>query len=250
MKSYKGSGKYAKPTNRATKDRVIKKKPVKSKTLRTKGLSKYKLKTLKKIQRKPEKIMEMFMKGNENEFDTYYNALKGFYILFKNMLKEEEGLHNEENRKKQLEYDMIKSNILDKLESIEKKGEGNILMRIKNISPDIYIKVQRIYENAEAKDKINSTSILPFHTLIEYYYEIIRKLLNIYNNEVDDNIINVITFLSIDLTSEFFDKKIIEKEEMEDDLSSMFSEMKVSRNAVSDLLNGFSAMKLSKMNIE
>ena len=75
--------------------------------------------------------------------------------------------------------------------------------------------------------------------------------MNLYNNnEFDDNIVNVITFLSIDLTSEFFDKKIIEKEEMEDDLSSIFSELKVSKNAISDLLDGFSTMKLSKMNIE
>lgn len=245
MKSYKGGGKYTKATAKP-----IKKKSLKSKTLRTKGLAKFKLKTLKRIQRKPEKIMERFIKEKGDDFDTYYNALKGFQILFKNMLKEEDALHNEENNKKQLEYDMIKTNILDKLENIEKKGEGNILMRIKKISPDIYIKVQRIYERTGGEDKVNSDTILPFHTLIEYYYEIIRKLLNIYNNEVDNNIINVITFLSIDLTSEFFDKKIIEKEEMEDDLSSMFSEMKVGKNAVSDLLNGFSAMKLSKMNIE
>lgn len=251
MKSYKGGGKYAKTTDRPIKKKTLKLTTLKSKPLRTKGLAKYKLKTFKKIERKPEKIMEMFMKGKEDDFDTYYNALKGFHILFKNMLKEEEKLFNEENNKKQLEYDMIKMDVLDKLENIEKKGEGNILMRIKKISPDIYIKVQKMYEHAGAKDKVNSTSVLPFHTLIEYYYEIIKKLLNLYNNnEFDDNIVNVITFLSIDLTSEFFDKKIIEKEEMEDDLSSIFSELKVSKNAISDLLDGFSTMKLSKMNIE
>ena len=97
MKSYKGGGKYAKTTDRPIKKKTLKLTTLKSKPLRTKGLAKYKLKTFKKIERKPEKIMEMFMKGKENDFDTYYNALKGFHILFKNMLKEEEKLFNEEN---------------------------------------------------------------------------------------------------------------------------------------------------------
>ena len=34
-------------------------------------------------------------------------------------------------------------------------------------------------EDNTGEDKVNSDTILPFHTLIEYYYEIIRKLLNI-----------------------------------------------------------------------
>ena len=236
MKSFKGAGKFLGNVNKksSTTRRVgIKKSEKKRALTRKKFMKKYRLKTLKeKIGKKTKQLAKMYEERDETEYESYENIIKGFRVLFKNVIKQQENLEHSMNNDKKMELDNIIIDITDKLENIEKNG--NILKRIKNESREVYEIVKSMYTN------INVNTKLPTYSLIEYYLEIIDKLLdNINVSKVSD----VITLLSIDLTSEFFHKEKIEKDELEDDLSDLFSGLKVSKNSVDDLLEGLSTMK-------
>jgi hypothetical protein len=239
MKTFKGSGKFFKSkTAKPAIKPAIKTTQQKGRTLISKKfLKRYKLKTLKgKIGKSTKHIENVAMKGDERDFETYLNTIKGFLVLFKNILKEQRKLDNFPNNDKQLELDIVIDDISSKLNEIETKN--SILKRIKNESPEVYKKVQAMYKN------INSNTKLPYHNLIEYYYEIINNLLNMIDDkEVGYKVPDILTILAIDLSDVFFGKQKIEKEELEDDLSEMFSTMKVSKNAVDDLLEGLGKMK-------
>jgi hypothetical protein len=242
MKTFKGGGKFfksktANPAKPAVKP-TIKTTQQKGRTLISKKfLKRYKLKTLKgKIGKSTKHIENVAMKGDDTDFETYLSTIKGFLVLFKNILKEQRKLDNFPNNDKQLELDIVIDDISSKLNEIETKN--SILKRIKKESPEVYIKVQAMYRN------INSNTKLPYHNLIEYYYEIINKLLNMLDDrEIGYKVPDILTILAIDLSDVFFGKQKIEKEELEDDLSEMFSTMKVSKNAVDDLLEGLGKMK-------
>lgn len=239
MKTFKGGGKFFKSkTAKPAVKPAIKTTQQKGRTLISKKfLKKYKLKTLKgKIGKSTKHIENVAMKGDDNDFETYLSTIKGFLVLFKNILKEQRKLDNFPNNDKQLEFDIVIDDISSKLNEIETKN--SILKRIKKESSEVYIKVQAIYRN------INVNTKLPYHNLIEYYYEIINKLLTmIDDNEIGYKVPDILTILAIDLSDVFFGKQKIEKEELEDDLSAMFGEMKVSKNAVDDLLEGLGKMK-------
>jgi hypothetical protein len=239
MKTFKGGGKFFKSkTAKPAIKPAIKTTQQKGRTLISKKfLKRYKLKTLKgKIGKSTKHIENVAMKGDERDFETYLNTIKGFLVLFKNILKEQRKLDNFPNNDKQLELDIVIDDISSKLNEIETKN--SILKRIKNESPEVYKKVQAMYKN------INSNTKLPYHNLIEYYYEIINNLLNMIDDkEVGYKVPDILTILAIDLSDVFFGKQKIEKEELEDDLSEMFSTMKVSKNAVDDLLEGLGKMK-------
>ena len=80
------------------------------------------------------------MKGDDNDFETYLSTIKGFLVLFKNILKEQRKLDNFPNNDKQLEFDIVIDDISSKLNEIETKN--SILKRIKKESSEVYIKVQ------------------------------------------------------------------------------------------------------------
>ena len=239
MKTFKGGGKFFKSkTQKPAVKPTIKTTQQKGRTLISKKfLKRYKLKTLKgKIGKSTKHIDNVAMKGDDRDFETYLSTIKGFLVLFKNILKEQRKLDNFPNNDKQLELDIVIDDISSKLNEIETKN--SILKRIKKESPEVYIKVQAMYRN------INSNTKLPYHNLIEYYYEIINKLLNMLDDrEIGYKVPDILTILAIDLSDVFFSKQKIEKEELEDDLSEMFSTMKVSKNAVDDLLEGLGKMK-------
>ena len=240
MKTFKGGGKFFKSkTQKPAVKPTIKTTQQKGRLtlISKKFLKRYKLKTLKgKIGKSTKHIDNVAMKGDDRDFETYLSTIKGFLVLFKNILKEQRKLDNFPNNDKQLELDIVIDDISSKLNEIETKN--SILKRIKKESPEVYIKVQAMYRN------INSNTKLPYHNLIEYYYEIINKLLNMLDDrEIGYKVPDILTILAIDLSDVFFSKQKIEKEELEDDLSEMFSTMKVSKNAVDDLLEGLGKMK-------
>jgi hypothetical protein len=235
MKSFKGGGKFLKGKVQKLPVKIAHRK---GRTVANKNfLKKYKLKTLKrKIGKSTRHIENVVMKGDDNDFETYLTTIKGFLVLFKNILKEQRKLNSNPNNAKQLELDIVIDDISSKLN--ENEENNSILKRVKSESPDVYIKVQAMYKN------INANTKLPYHNLIEYYYEIISKLLTMLDdNEIGYKVPDILTILAIDLYHVFFGKEKIEKEEFEDDLSAMFGEMKVSKSAVDDLLEGLSKMK-------
>lgn len=228
MKSFEGGGKFFKGKTQKT---AVKTSHKKERTLASKKiLKKYRLKTLKgRIGKSTKRIENIVMKGDDTDFETYLSTIKGFLVLFKNILKEQRKLNSVPNNDKQLELDIVIDDISSKLNEIEEKT--SILKRIKNESSEVY-------------KNINVNTKLPYHNLIEYYYEIISKLLTILDDkEIGYKVSDILTILAIDLSYVFFGKQKIEKEELEDDLSAMFSTMKVSKNAVDDLLEGFGEMK-------
>lgn len=232
MKSFKGSGKILKNT-------ASSKKTSKKRTLsKIKFLKKYKTKTLKeRVSKSTKQLQKIYELGDDTNIETYINTLNVFQILFKNILKEQKKLLNLMNNDKQIELDNVILEISDKLSNIESKG--NILKRIKKESPEVYGDIQLMYKN------INTTTVLPSYNLIEYYYEIIRRLLQLIDDKkLGTRVSTIITLLSIDLTHEFFNKEKVEKEELEEDLSDLFNQLKVSKNSVDDLLEGFGKIKI------
>lgn len=230
MKSFKGSGKISKYVTSAKKTkRTIKRTNPK----RTYLKKRYTLKD--RISKSTKRVENIIMQGDE-DYETYFKTLNGFRVLFKNILKEQKRLNSIINNDKQLDLDIVIDDISDKLNKIEIKG--NILKRIRNESQQVYAKVQSMYKD------VNTNSKLPYNNLIEYYYEIITKLFEIQNDRnIETKVSDIIALLTIDLTDGFFGKQKIEKEELEDDLSAMFGQLKVSKNSVDDLLEGFSSLK-------
>ena len=190
-----------------------------------KAKSKYTLKKKATLMRKS--VKRYLSKKDHIDFGDLQEVLKHFKLFFKAVIDIDDEEYSDEQRAK---YDMKKDRILDKLDNIERNDP--ILRRIKNISPEIYTKLG-----------YNSTNI-PYLELIDVYYNILKKLETLLNEDEGSDVSVIQSLMLDDLVNAFIKKKNSKNiSSIDDDLLDMFRGMSV-KSDLDDLENMFKGMKV------
>jgi len=184
--------------------------------------------TLKKKATSMRKSVKRYLSKKDHiDFGDLQEVLKHFKLFFKAVIDIDDEEYSDEQRTK---YDMKKDRILDKLDNIERNDP--ILRRIKNISPEIYTKLG-----------YNSTNI-PYLELIDVYYNILKKLETLLNEDQSSNVSVIQSLMLDDLVNAFIKKKNSKNiSSIDDDLLDMFRGMSVNSD-LDQLENMFKVMKV------
>jgi hypothetical protein len=177
--------------------------------------------TLKKKSTVLRKSVKKYLSKKDHiDFGDLQEVLRYFKLFFKAVIDIDNEEYSDEQRAK---YDMKKDRILDKLDNIERNDP--ILRRIKNISPEIYTKLA-----------YNSTNI-PYLELIDVYYNILKKLETLLNEDEGSNVSVIQSLMLDDLVNAFIKKKNSKNiSSIDDDLLDMFRGMSV-KSDLDDLEN-------------
>jgi hypothetical protein len=184
--------------------------------------------TLKKKATSMRKTVKRYLSKKDHiDFGDIPEVLRHFKLFFKAVIDIDDEEYSDEQRAK---YDMKKDRILDKLDNIERNDP--ILRRIKNISPEIYTKLG-----------YNSTNI-PYLELIDVYYNILKKLETLLNEDQSSNVSVIQSLMLDDLVNAFIKKKNSKNiSSIDDDLLDMFRGMSVNSD-LDQLENMFKGMKV------